>query len=148
TGISSPIVLMPMAFRAHPKMAAIVSRVRGFGFVPVGLDTADEIKENLRAAKKMLAVPNSASISVGISFIGWVLDIAEVSDLLLIPATLAEKLAAIWFTFSVDLGKHIKTVREYDTKCSDCHKTLIFVALRATNEWKVDFIVVQGIVQD
>ncbi|KXN84314.1 Nitronate monooxygenase, partial [Leucoagaricus sp. SymC.cos] len=150
--IPSPIVLTPMAFGAHPEMAAIVSGAGGFGFVPVGMDTADKIKENLRAARKTLAVPDGAPIPVGVGFVGWVLDITEASGSPLIPAALAEKPAAICFAFGVDLGKHIKTVREYDAKRSDRHKTLIFVtvnsveaALRAANEWKVDFIIAQGI---
>ncbi|KAJ8502536.1 hypothetical protein ONZ45_g11660 [Pleurotus djamor] len=150
--VVSPIVLTPMAFGAHPQMAAIVSGAGGFGFVPVGLDTADNIRENLRTARKTLAVPEDAPIPVGVGFIGWVLDITEASASPLLPVALAEKPKAILFAFGTDLGKHIKTVREYDAHRSDRHKTLIFVtvnsvdaALQAANEWKVDVIVAQGI---
>ncbi|KAF9498429.1 inosine monophosphate dehydrogenase [Pleurotus eryngii] len=150
--IPSPIVLTPMAFGAHPSMAAIVSGAGGFGFVPVGLDTVDQIRQNLRDARKALAVPDEAPIPVGIGFVGWVLDITEASDTPLIPAALAEKPKAILFAFGPDLGKHIATVRKHDAQRSDRLQTLIFVtvnsveaALTAANEWKVDVIVAQGI---
>jgi len=54
-----------------------------------------------------------------------------------------------WFAFGVDLGKYIAQVRAFDANRE--HKTVIFVivssvedALQATNEWKVDVLVVQG----
>lgn len=112
----------------------------------------DQIRQNLRDARKALAVPDGAPIPVGIGFVGWVLDITEASDTPLIPAALAEKPKAILFAFGADLGKHIATVRKHDAKRSDRLQTLIFVtvnsveaALTAANEWKVDVIVAQGI---
>jgi len=62
---------------------------------------------------------------------------------------LAEKPAALFFAFGDDLGKYIAQVRAFDATRE--HKTIIFAtvnsvaeALRATNEWKVDALVVQG----
>jgi nitronate monooxygenase len=56
---------------------------------------------------------------------------------------------AVWFAFGNDLGKYIAQVHAHDA--NRAHKTIIFVivssvaeALCATNEWKVDVLVVQG----
>lgn len=73
----------------------------------------------------------------------------ESSDDPRLQVILDELPAVIWFAFGVDLGKYVAQVKTHDAKRD--HKTLIFVivnsveeALRATNEWGVDVLVVQG----
>ena len=99
--------------------------------------------------RTQLNIPTGSPIPAGVGFIGWILDLTEISDEPRIQTVLDERPAAIWFAFGVDLGKYVTQVREYDAKRE--HKTIIFVmvhsleqALRAANEWKVDVIVVQG----
>ena len=67
-----------------------------------------------------------------------------------IPSVLEEKPTVVWFAFGNDLFKYIQQVRDYDAKRE--HKTKIFCcvnsveeAKRAANEWKVDVLVVQGV---
>lgn len=73
----------------------------------------------------------------------------ESSDDPRLQVILDELPAVVWFAFGVDLGKYVAQVRAHDAKRD--HKTLVFVivnsvdeALRATNDWKVDVLVVQG----
>ena len=103
----------------------------------------------MNSIRKTVGVPADAVIPAGVGFLGWITDMTEASEDPRIPAVLAEKVQAVWFAFANDLGKHIKTVQNYDAKRA--HKTKIFVivnsldeAKRAANEWKVDALVVQG----
>lgn len=103
----------------------------------------------MRSARKSLKIAEDAPLPVGVGLLGWILDMTEVSEDPRIPAVLEEKVQAVWFAFGNDLEKYIKTVREYDAKRE--HKTKIFCccnsvdeAIRAANEWKVDVIVAQG----
>ncbi|KAF5371387.1 hypothetical protein D9615_009693 [Tricholomella constricta] len=148
-GIQSPIVSAPMASAASPAMAAAVTGAGAFGFFGAGRDTSQQLRDGLRSIRKTLDIPSGAPVPAGVGFLGWILDRTEVSDDPRIPAYLEEMPAAIWFAFGTDLGKYITQVRAYDAKRE--HKTLVFVivnsveeALRATNEWKVDVLVVQG----
>ncbi len=115
----------------------------------VGFDSSETIKANLNSIRKTLNVPADAPVPAGVGFLGWITDMTEASEDPRLPAVLAEKIQAVWFAFGNDLGKHIKTVQDYDAKRT--HKTKIFVivnsldeAKRAANEWKVDALVVQG----
>ncbi len=75
--------------------------------------------------------------------------LTEDSDNPHLVRVLEELPKAIWFAFGDDLGDYIVQVRAYDGKRN--FKILIYVivnsveeALKATNEWKVDALVVQG----
>ena len=155
-----------MAFASGADLTAAVSKAGGFGFLPAGMfyflrantmsyrrmagfDSSETIKANLNTIRKTLNVSGDAPVPAGVGFLGWIADMTEASEDPRIPAVLAEKIQAIWFAFGNDLGKHIKTVQEYDAKRT--HKTKIFVivnsleeAKRAANEWKADVLVVQG----
>lgn len=86
---------------------------------------------------------------MGLGLIGWLLDMTEISEDPRIPAVLDELPKAIYFAFGEDLGKFVKTVRDYEANRG--HKTLVIVcvntveeAIRAVNEWNVDALVAQG----
>ncbi|KAJ8690741.1 hypothetical protein PTI98_012145 [Pleurotus ostreatus] len=160
-GISSPIALAPMAFGSCAALAAAASAKPRLGTrksintesvtIP-GLDDAEKIRENLRSVRKSLSIPDGEVIPVGVGFINWILDITEALDEPLIHVALAEKPKALWFAFGPNMGRHIQSVRDYDAKRSDGHKTLVFaivssveMALKAANEWGVDVLVAQGI---
>ncbi|KAI0825948.1 2-nitropropane dioxygenase, partial [Irpex lacteus] len=147
--IKAPVILPPMAFASGADLTAAVSKAGGFGFLPAGFDSSETIKANLNSIRKTLNVPADAPVPAGVGFLGWITDMTEASEDPRLPAVLAEKIQAVWFAFGNDLGKHIKTVQDYDAKRT--HKTKIFVivnsldeAKRAANEWKVDALVVQG----
>ncbi|KAG5642128.1 hypothetical protein DXG03_003578 [Asterophora parasitica] len=114
------------------------------------MDTSQQLKDALRSVRTTLGVIPDAPVPAGIGLIGCVLDKTESSGDPRIPAVLEQMPVAIWFAFGDDLGKYVAQVRAYDTKRE--HKTVVFVivnsveeALRATNEWKVDVLVVQGV---
>lgn len=88
-------------------------------------------------------------VSVGVGFIGWVLEKTEEAEDPRIRAVLEEKVVAIWLAFGSKLGHYVEQIRAYDAKRE--HKTVVFTivnsveeALRAANEWKVDVVVAQG----
>ncbi|KAF5329909.1 hypothetical protein D9758_018254 [Tetrapyrgos nigripes] len=152
----TPIMSAPMAFAAGGELAGAVTGAGAFGFigaaVSAGFLSSADLKANLSMVRKTLNIADGASLPVGIGFISWILAMTESSDDPRISAVLKEKPQALWFAFGDDLGKYIAQVREYDSKRD--HKTVIFVmvnsseeAIRAANEWKVDVIVAQGLLQ-
>ena len=107
------------------------------------------MKEDVQAIRTSLSIKAGERVPIGIGFLGWILDITEISDSPRLPAYLDELPEAIWFAFGVDLGKYVDAVRRHESGRD--HKTTIFVmvnsvqeAVVAANEWKVDVIVVQG----
>jgi len=146
--INTPIVGAPMGFASTPELAARVTKAGGIGFVAAAFDTAQQIKNYVQTVREELGTPSNQPVQFGIGFIGWILDITEVSDKPCLPVFLEELPTAIWFAFGNDLGKYVRQVREYDSTRE--HKTRIFVMVHSVeqalvaHEWKVDVIVVQG----
>ncbi|KAF5379607.1 hypothetical protein D9757_009199 [Collybiopsis confluens] len=148
-GTQIPIVTAPMYYATTPAMAAAAGEAGAFGFIAAGFTPSKTLVDELHAARSILGTSSKASIPVGVGFLGWILDQTETSEDPRIPPILAERPAAIWFAFGVDLGKYVSQVRAYDA--SRAHKTLVFVivttvdeAVQAANEWGVDVLVVQG----
>ena len=114
-----------------------------------GFETSQRLKDQLQTIRTILGTAPGEPVQAGVGFLGWILDNSEGSDDPRLPVVLAEKPAALFFAFGDDLGKYVAQVRAFDATRE--HKTIIFVtvnsvaeALRATNEWKVDVLVVQG----
>ncbi|KAK7442213.1 hypothetical protein VKT23_016184 [Stygiomarasmius scandens] len=149
-GISTPIVLAPMGAVVSPEMAAAVTLAGGFGFLGAALATSVQIKQRIQAVRKILGAVPEAPLPIGVGVIGWCLDKTELGEDPLIPTILAERPKAIWLAFGDNLGRYVKTVREYDANRN--FRTLIFVivnsvedATKAANVWGVDVLVAQGI---
>ncbi|KDQ17271.1 hypothetical protein BOTBODRAFT_64286 [Botryobasidium botryosum FD-172 SS1] len=147
--IKLPVVSAPMYYASTPAMAAAATGAGAFGFIAAGFTASDALVEELQTIRKALNVGSEDPVSAGVGFLGWILDMTEGSDDPRLPVVLAERPAAIWFAFGLDLGKYIAQVRAYDA--SRTHKTTVFVivnsvdeALKATHEWGVDVLVVQG----
>ncbi|SJL12626.1 uncharacterized protein ARMOST_16055 [Armillaria ostoyae] len=147
--ISSPIVVTPMAFVSTASLISAITSAGAFGFFGAGFDTSEQLVNTLRTIRGDLHVPPDAPLPVGVGFISWVLKLTEGSDDPRLVCVLEELPRAIWIAFGDDLGDYIAQVRAYDRKRN--FKTLIYVivnsveeALRATDEWKVDALVVQG----
>ncbi|KAK0218988.1 2-nitropropane dioxygenase [Armillaria fumosa] len=148
--ITSPIVVAPMAFASTASLISAVTFAGAFGFFGAGFDTSEQLVNTLRTMRRDLNVAPAASLPVGVGFISWILKLTESSDDPRLIRVLEELPKAIWFAFGDDLGDYIAQVRAYDGKRN--FKTLIYVivnsveeALRATNKWQVDALVVQGI---
>jgi len=115
----------------------------------LALATSTQIKERIQAVRKILGAAPEAPLPIGVGVIGWCLDKTELGEDPLIPTILAERPKAIWLAFGDDLGRYVKTVREYDANRN--FRTLIFVivnsvedATKAANVWGVDVLVAQG----
>ncbi|KAG5645655.1 hypothetical protein H0H81_008916, partial [Sphagnurus paluster] len=111
-------------------------------------DSSQKLRDDLRSIRATLGLPPGVPIPAGIGFLGWVLDRTETSEDPRLPSVLQEMPKAIMFAFGDDLGKYVAQVRSFDAQRE--HKTIVFLtvnsleeALRATNEWKVDVLVVQ-----
>lgn len=140
-----------MAFASTASLISAVTLAGAFGFFGAGLDTSEQLVDTLRTIRRGLNVPPDAPLPIGVGFISWILKLTESSDDPRLVRVLEELPKAVWFAFGDDLGDYIAQVRAYDGK-KNKFKTLIYVivnsveeALRATNEWQVDALVVQGI---
>ena len=112
----------------------------------------------LTTIRSELKLAKDDILPIGVGFLGWVLDGIDASKEQdpRLETVLAEKPSAVWFAFGhkredgEGLRRYVKRVREYDAGRAG-HRTLVFVivnsvedAVRATNEWGVDGLVVQG----
>jgi hypothetical protein len=68
-----------------------------------------------------------------------------------LQVALEQRVSSIYLSFGKDLGKWVEHVRQYDQNRKQAHKTLIWIAVNsvaeaevATNKWKADVLVVQG----
>ncbi|KAJ7672836.1 2-nitropropane dioxygenase [Mycena rosella] len=147
-GIQTPIILAPMAFGDTPELVAAVSAAGGFGCLGAGFHSTVELKEKIQKIRSALKTAQGTPVPIGIGFIGWILDMTEVSDDPRLEAILDEVPVAIWFAFGADLGKYIDQVRAYDERHG--RKTFIFVIVNSVDDARraalkgVDALVVQG----
>ncbi|KAJ7814647.1 hypothetical protein B0H13DRAFT_2258183 [Mycena leptocephala] len=122
-GIRTPIVLPPMAGAAGGELAGQVSSAGGFGFLSA------DFKQQLSLARSAFQSPSSthakAEFPVGVGYLAWQLEKHESPLVDLLPIALENNVQAI-----CRVGKDKKT---------------LYSALVATNEWKVDCIVAQGV---
>ncbi|KAJ7474933.1 2-nitropropane dioxygenase [Mycena latifolia] len=148
-GIQTPIISAPMAFAATPELVAAVTASGGFGCLGADIDSTVELKEKIQKIRSLLKTPPGTPVPIAIGFLGWVLDMTEVSDDPRLGAILDEVPLAIWFAFGIDLAKYIAQVRTHDEKHGQ--KTFIFVIVNSVDDARraalngVDALVVQGI---
>lgn len=164
--VELPVILAPMAGVATPALASSVIKTGGFGFIGAGKFTvalqrstithflanfdSSKLKSDLAEVRKSLGLASDSPIPVGVGFLGWCLDKTEVSSDPRIPAVLEQRPKAVLFAAGTDMGKYIAQVRQFDAQRN--HKTIVFAtvnsvedALQATNDWKVDVLVAQGV---
>ncbi|KAJ7088219.1 2-nitropropane dioxygenase [Mycena crocata] len=147
--IKSPIVSAPMAFAATAGLASAVTVAGGLGGLGAGFDSTSVLQEKIRTVRSSLAIAPGTAVPIVIGFIGWILDMTEVSDDPRLSAILDEIPLAIWFAFGIDLKKYVDQVRAHDERSG--RHTLIFVMINSVEEARrfvqngVDAVVVQGI---
>ena len=130
----------------------------------VGYDDINAFKADLELARSTFressretpqgqdigATADTTILPIGVGFLGWILDESSDSSEK-IKVALEARVTAVWFSFGTDLEKWITFVRKYDSERTVPHKTLVFVlvnsleeALKATEQWKVDVLIVQS----
>ncbi|RXW23962.1 hypothetical protein EST38_g1884 [Candolleomyces aberdarensis] len=149
--LKTPVVLPPMAFASGGVLAAEVSLAGGFGFIGSGYDTTEKLRRDLETARTVLKVGPGSPLSIGVGFLGWILDKSEANSKELLALLVEYRVKAIWLAFGDNLSSWIQFVRELNQQ-SGGPPILVFVqvcsfqeALTAINEWKADVVVVQGI---
>lgn len=150
-GIRTPIVLAPMAGASGGALASEVSLAGGFGFLAPVYAGLENFRNEFAIARTTLNRP-SGPLPIGAGFLGWKLEEAQSPHIALLELALENGVRAVWLAFGEDLGRWIDLVRRHDEQHGKTPKTLIFVqvnsvdeALLATETWKVDVIVAQGI---
>ncbi|KAH8104768.1 2-nitropropane dioxygenase [Cristinia sonorae] len=145
--LKTPIISAAMAIPGVEDIAYAVTKAGGFGFVGNAMDGSATIKERMQRLRAKLGVLPRDPLPMGFGLLGWLLDKSTDDDR--VAAILEGRPTAIWLAFGEDIGKYIQKVHDYEAGRE--HKTLVFVivnsvaeALKATNEWKVDALVVQG----
>ncbi|KAJ7460859.1 2-nitropropane dioxygenase [Mycena galericulata] len=146
-GLKTPIIAAPMAFASTPELASAVTAAGGLGCIGAGFDSSAELKKKIQKVRTDLKIEAGAPVPLAIGFIGWILDITEPSDDPRLLAVLDEQPTAIWFAFSLDLGKYIAQVHAHDKQHG--RKTFIFVIVNSVERAlhyapEVDCLVVQG----
>ncbi|KAK1231022.1 hypothetical protein PQX77_005871, partial [Marasmius sp. AFHP31] len=146
---------------ARSELVLAVTKAGGFGFLGADEDSSDTLLSELAIIRSELKLGEDDVLPIGVGFLGWVLDGTEAPDSEeqdpRLEKVLAEKPRAVWFAFGHEgedgegLGRYVRKVREYDARRPGEYKTLVFVivnsvedGVRATNEWGVDGLVVQG----
>ncbi|KAF8518027.1 2-nitropropane dioxygenase [Hysterangium stoloniferum] len=148
-GIDCPIVCAPMTGFAGGDLASEVMLGGGFAFAAP--DFGPAYKEELDIVKARLSVQDDAPLPIGVGFLGFLLDKSkDVVDAL--NHALERRVRCVFLAFGADLGKWANYVRKYDQARTIPHTTLLWICVnsvaeaeRATNEWKADVLVVQGI---
>ncbi|KAJ7599172.1 2-nitropropane dioxygenase [Mycena floridula] len=148
--VDVPIISAPMAGVATVELAAAVTSAGALGLMGAYNFSSERLVSEARLIRRKLDIPDGKPIPFGRGFMGWVLDTTEATPDPRLPAYLDELHKIIWLAFGDDLGKYVKFVRDYEANRE--HKTLVFVmvgtveqAVQAAEEWKVDFVVAQGI---
>ncbi|KAF8159756.1 2-nitropropane dioxygenase, partial [Crassisporium funariophilum] len=151
--IKTPIVSAPMAGASGGALAAHVTLGGGFGFLAVGYESPEAFREQLGIARTLLQgnEHSEMTLRIGVGFLGWLLEKPLSTALELIKVALENHVQAIWLSFSEDLGRWVKYVRENDPRAGSKDAVTIFVQISsveqaqlALNVWKADIIVAQG----
>ncbi|CAG8479115.1 5929_t:CDS:2 [Diversispora eburnea] len=138
-GIKYPIVSAPMAFVTGVELATQVTLGGGFGFIPAGIKTAEELSHDLKSAMNLF---NSSPelLPIGVGFMTFILDKDGVSTL---KAALSHKPAAVWFSFG-DFQKYLPIVREMSPKTKIFSQIQTVEMAIVSAKFGVDVIVAQG----
>jgi len=145
-GVKVPIVLAPMSTGAGGELAAKVAQSGGFGFIPAGDASVDELKKEVQTFKDIVKPSPSQQVPVGVGFLAWYLEAGH-RDLLV--AALDLKVKAVFFAFSDHMGHWIHFVRGYDHATG--RRTIIFIVVHSAEHataaagFGADVVVAQGI---
>jgi len=159
-GIKTPVISAPMAMASGGDLAGQVTLAGGFGFIP-GFGDADDLRAELEKSRGILQnggykappaiSPNNNTLDVGVGFLGWKLDEPDGKSSQLLTIALEARVSAVWLSFGNDLEKWVAVVREFDSKRSEPHTTLIFILVNslkdarvAVENLKADVLVAQG----
>ena len=118
-----------------------------------GYRTAEGLTDELSLARGLLHLTPSDPLPIGVGYVAWLLEEPTAKPEVLLSAALDNHVHAIWLAFGKNLKEWIKFIRNYDAEHKRVRKTTIFVpvssveeALVASDEWKVDVLVAQGLV--
>ncbi|KAJ7936932.1 2-nitropropane dioxygenase [Mycena leptocephala] len=144
--IKVPIILAPMSTGAGGVLAGQVARYGGFGFIPAGDDTVENLEKEIQAFKDVVKPSPAQQVPVGVGFLAWYLEAGH-TDLLVCALKL--KVKAVLFAFSDHMDRWVNFVRGYDQACN--RRTIIFIVVHsaeqaaAAAELGADVVVAQGI---
>lgn len=111
--------------------------------------SADSVVHEIDIARASLKDSRNGLLPIGVGFFGYELD-AHSQMVKILDSVLSHRVLAIWLSFGEDLGKWIRHIRENE-RDHGVERTLVFVqlptaadAFKASNEWDIDAIVLQG----
>jgi len=142
-----------MAGASGGALASEVSLAGGFGFLAPGpVHTGvEKFRDEFDVARSILNRP-TGPLPIGAGFLGWKLEEVQSPYIALLELALENGVRAIWLSFGEHLDRWIELVRNHDEKSGKSPRTLVFVqvnsvdeALLASQTWKVDVLVAQGI---
>ncbi|KAJ7291592.1 2-nitropropane dioxygenase, partial [Mycena rebaudengoi] len=149
-GLTTPVVVAPMAFASTPELTSSISSAGGLGTIGADIGVhCTLINEKMATIRTSLSIARGDPLPIAIGFIGWILDITEQSDDPRLPSMLDEFPIAIWFAFGLNLGKYMAQVRSHDQRTM--RKTFIFVIINSIEDARrvvlsgADAVVVQDI---
>ena len=117
-----------------------------------GYKSAESLIDELSLARRSLRLNPSDPLPVGVGYLCWQLEQPTAKPDVLLSAALDNHVQAIWLAFGNNIHDWIKFVRNYDAEHKRVRPTTIFVqvssveeALVASDQWKVDVLVAQGL---
>ncbi|KAK2465628.1 hypothetical protein APHAL10511_002172 [Amanita phalloides] len=150
-GIESPIIGAPMAGASGGELAAQIYLGGGFGFLAAGYDSPDKFRNEINLARSRIGCNEAGKLPIGVGFLAWQLEKSPSRANEMIAIALESHVQAIWLAFGEDLGQHIRSIRDYESKLRRDWRVLIFVQISspeevniAIREWKADVIVAQS----
>jgi len=160
-----------MAGASGGLLAARVTAGGGFGFLAAGTPithipqvrwliigtvtgyrTTEGLVNELSLARELLHLTPSDPLPIGVGYLGWQLEEPMAKPEVMLSAALDNRVYAVWLAFGNNLKEWIQFIRNYDAEHKHIRQTTIFVqvssveeALVASDEWKVDVLVAQGL---
>ncbi|KAF7320483.1 2-nitropropane dioxygenase [Mycena chlorophos] len=110
-GVKVPIVLAPMSTGAGGTLAGQIHKYGGYGFIPAGDDTCENLKKEVQRFKDVVKPSPAIQVPCGVGFLTWYLEAGHI-DLLITALEL--KVQAVLFTHSEHIDRWISFVRGHD----------------------------------
>lgn len=117
-----------------------------------GYRTTEGLANELSLARELLHLTPSDPLPIGVGYLGWQLEEPMAKPEVMLSAALDNRVHAVWLAFGNNLKQWIEFIRNYDAEHKRARQTTIFVqvssveeALVASDEWKVDVLVAQGL---
>jgi len=126
-----------------------LARAGGFGMLPVGFDTTEQMEEKIKIIRKELDLPDSAPMPIGLGFLVCMLEDKDGVNDTRLSRGLDYNPTAVLLAFGHDIKKYVEKFRELQQM--RVHKAKLVVTVNTVEEaifssydLKADAMMIQG----